>query len=264
LLRLGALLNKSLEKIKTIAFDLDGTIYFGEKLADGVIELLDFLRQKEVRIFYFTNNSSKTRKQIYEKLVNLGLELDFQDVYNSAYAAAVYAKSRNFKNIFCCGTPNLKDQFTQEGLKSFNRNKVADAIFIGLDVSFNYQKLAEVLAIIKKSECPIIACNIDKNYPVENDVIMPGCGSIVSSIENCSERKIDFTVGKPNSYMLELLMKDHGVIKDEILVVGDSYDSDITMAKNFGCASVLIAQDKRHDVLVIKSIKHLISLLNFL
>jgi FMN phosphatase YigB (HAD superfamily) len=64
--------------------------------------------------------------------------------------------------------------------------------------------------------------------------------------------------------MLELLMKDHGVIKDEILVVGDSYDSDITMAKNFGCASVLIAQDKRHDVLVIKSIKHLISLLNFL
>ena len=90
---------------------------------------------------------------------------------------------------------------------------------------------------------------------------MPGCGSIVAAIENCSERKVDFIVGKPNSYMLELLMKDHNITKDQIMVVGDSYMSDIAMAKSLGCKSILISQNDS-DVTTIRSIKDLVSLIN--
>lgn len=249
-----------LSNIKAIAFDLDGTIYFGEELAEGVSEMLSTLQQKKIRVFYFTNNSSKTKKQIYEKLVRLGLKPDLKEVYNSAYAAAIYAKSQNFKKIFCCGTQDLRDQFSSEGIELVSAGEVADAIFIGLDIAFNYQKMAEILAVIRKSTCSLIACNIDKNYPIEDDVLMPGCGSIIASIENCAERKVDFIVGKPNSYMLELLIKDHGMSREEIIVIGDSYTSDIAMAKNFGCKSVLIAKENA-DVLTVRSIKSLIPLL---
>jgi HAD superfamily hydrolase (TIGR01450 family) len=249
------------DNIKAIAFDLDGTIYFGEKLADDVHQLLAILQSKKIQVYYFTNNSSKTKKQIYDKLIRLGLELGFRDVYNSSYTSTVYAKSRNFKKIFCCGTQDLKDQFMSEGLEIAESNEIVDAIFIGLDTSFNYQKMAEILAVIKKSNCQLIACNIDKNYPIENNLIMPGCGSIVAAIENCSERKVDFIVGKPNSYMLELLMKDHNITKDQIMVVGDSYMSDIAMAKSLGCKSILISQNDS-DVTTIRSIKDLVSLIN--
>lgn len=249
---------KLLHNIKAIAFDLDGTIYFGEKLAGGVIEMLNFLEQKKIRIFYFTNNSVKTRKQIFEKLTRLGIKTRLVDVYNSAYASAIYAKSNNFKKIFCCGSADLKNQFLEEGLSLANIDEIADAVFIGLDVGFDYKQMSETLAVVQKSKCQLIACNIDRNYPVENEVLMPGCGAIVAAIENCSEKKIDFIVGKPSSYMLELLMKDHQITKEEILVVGDSYASDIMMAKNFGCKSILISKNKKSDVETISAINELI------
>ncbi len=222
-----------------------------------------FCKKKGIHIFYFTNNSSKTKNQIYKKLTRLGLSVDLNDVYNSAYAASIYAKTHNFKKIFCCGTLDLREQFLSEGLQINTSGESVDAIFIGLDTLFDYEKLSEVLAVIRNSKCPLIACNIDKNYPIENGVLMPGCGSIVAAIENCCEREVDFIIGKPNSYMLELLMKDHDIKKEEILVVGDSYTSDIAMAKNVGCKSVLIAADDVDDLDVntVRLIKDLIPLL---
>ena len=47
------------EKIKLFAFDLDGTLYFGEEIAPGATELINYLREK-YKIAFFTNNSSQT------------------------------------------------------------------------------------------------------------------------------------------------------------------------------------------------------------
>ncbi len=243
-----------------IAFDLDGTIYFGDQLSLGVLELMSLLQQQKIKVFYFTNNSSRSRKQILEKLLQFGLQVELPYVYSSSYAATVYAKSKNFKKIFCCGTKDFCNQFTEEGLNLVSGNDVADAVFIGLDNEFSYKKLAKVLEVIISSNCPIIACNIDKNYPIEDGKIMPGCGPIVAAIENASERKINFIVGKPNQFMMQMLVNDHQINRDEILVVGDSYESDVMMAKNFGCKSVLISDEEKQGLPTIKFIRDLIKI----
>ncbi len=41
------------------------------------------------------------------------------------------------------------------------------------------------------------------------------------------------------TYLLELLCREHNLLPEEICVVGDAPESDIQMAVNFGCQSIL-------------------------
>ena len=58
-----------------IATDLDGTIFKGQTLIDGVKEGLLKIINEGIEIYYTTNNSSQTPSQIKDKLENL-LQLD--------------------------------------------------------------------------------------------------------------------------------------------------------------------------------------------
>lgn len=234
--------------IKTIAFDLDGTIYYGDQLIDGVIETLNFLRKKNIKIFYFTNNSMKKRVQIYEKLLKMGIELNINEVYNSVYATSIYLKENNIKNVYCLGAQGLVEEIKSRGINITDDIKLLEAIIIGLHHDFTYKKLTDALNIINKSNCKIIACNRDRNYPVEGTKLMPGCGPIVASVEEATGRTVDYIVGKPNTYMMELLAKEWNLKNNEILVIGDSIETDIEMARRYHCPSILITKDIKQNI----------------
>ncbi|MCX5848690.1 MAG: HAD-IIA family hydrolase [Deltaproteobacteria bacterium] len=229
------------EKIKAVAFDLDGTLYIGEKLIDGVKETIDSLNNSGIKIFYFTNNSAKSRDAIYQKLFALGLSPRAGTIYNSAYAAAMYLKENKYRSVYCFGANGLKDEIVNAGLNCVPaENGSPQAVVVGLDHDFNYDKLGTALNLLKNKNCKFIICNRDRTYPVEGNLLMPGCGPIVAALEYATERTADVIIGKPNTYMLELLCRDWKLVNHEILVVGDTYESDIAMANNFGSPSVLI------------------------
>ena len=50
-------------------FDMDGTIYLGNELFDGVLELLDKIEKSGGKYVFITNNSSKSVSD-YVKKVN--------------------------------------------------------------------------------------------------------------------------------------------------------------------------------------------------
>ena len=47
-------------------------------------------------------------------------------------------------------------------------------------------------------------------------------------------------VGKPNPLLLDIICTQQNLKKEEILVVGDTYESDIQMAEEYGCESIYI------------------------
>jgi 4-nitrophenyl phosphatase len=247
--------------IKAAAFDLDGTIYTGNRLVDGVIDVLHYLMGKGIKIFYFTNNSSRTRKDIHQKLHKLGLNPDIETVYNSAYATGIYLKTNKYKKIYCCGSTGLKDEIALSDIKCVSDKEFPEAVVVGLDVEFNYEKMSVALHLLRDRKCRFIICNRDRTYPVEDNLLMPGCGAIVAALEYAVKRSADVITGKPNTYMLELLCKDWKLVNHEILIVGDSYESDIAMAKNFGSPSVLInpSGKKANGTVSIKKISDLVN-----
>lgn len=58
----GALGAKLMEKTDVFIFDCDGVIWKGDSLIDGVPGVLDKLRGMGKKIFFVTNNSTKSRK----------------------------------------------------------------------------------------------------------------------------------------------------------------------------------------------------------
>ena len=94
-----------------IATDLDGTIFKGQTLIDGVKEGLLKIINEGIEIYYTTNNSSQTPSEIKDKLENL-LQFDidiskiitplviFQNLYSDDKLKYFYLRIRKFKKIY--------------------------------------------------------------------------------------------------------------------------------------------------------------------
>ena len=234
-------------KVTTLAFDLDGTLYNGDKAVDGAPEGLKQLKNKGYRLLYLTNNSSKNEIELKNKLVRLGYEAEEEEIFSSLTVTVDFVCREGYKNVYCLGTAGLKREIGKAcNVVEYSEKESCkvEAIVLGLDTSIDYSRLAEALKMIDRyPEAKLIACNLDKNYPVGGGIRYPGCGAIVRAMEVACEREVDVVIGKPNTYMLSMVSDRFRLNPREIALIGDSYESDIRMAQNFGCSSFLLSTD---------------------
>jgi len=226
-----------MNKITAFAFDLDGTLYKGSVPIKGARQTVARLIELGMRVFYFTNNSARTRQELVEKLTFLGFPASKENTYCTSYAIKKYLLEKKIKDIYLIGTDSLRCQLKDAKIK-IRDSALVQAVVVGLDPFFTYAKISKALEAINRG-AKLIVANDDPSYPVENNRRLPGCGAMVGAIVGASLHKPDFTVGKPHTYMLEILCKDHNLSHSEICVVGDSLQSDIKMAENLKCASIL-------------------------
>lgn len=229
-----------LNKIRAVGFDLDGVIYFGNKLAAGAKKIINELRAYGYRVFFITNNSSRTREEISIKLKGLGIEVAAKDIFTSGYACAIFLSKLSKKTkIFVLGSTGLKKLLLQMGLNLVVRPE-CDYLVVGYDAKFDYRKACFGLQAIQNG-AKFIACNLDHNFPGDNGRIFPGCGAIVAFMTEASGRCPDFVIGKPKTYILELAASKFFLKPKEIMFIGDSLETDIAMASKFGSPSVLVS-----------------------
>ena len=247
------------EETHVVMFDLDGTIYYGSKIIDGANEAIQHCRKLGKQVFFLTNNSTKTREQIYEKLRGMDIDCAFDEVLTSGYVAALYAKKEKFENIYLCGSADLAKEFDALEI-AIAGVETARNLFIGYDPEFTYEKLTNAVRVAMQAE-KIIACNKERTFLGEGALPFPGCGGMVAPIEWCSGHMADYVIGKPNTLMLDITSERLGVSPGEMLVVGDTYESDILMANRFGCPSVLIGTQEYGDTVTVEHIGELVNLI---
>ena len=227
---------------KDLFFYLDVTIYFGSKIADFALQTIDELQSNGYNVLFFTNNSTKTRVEILDKLIHMGIRTTVDKIYTSAYASAIFLQRNDLRNIFLVGSRGFKSELTNADINVEDEYS-CEAVVIGLDLNFNYEILSRALIALQKSR-RIIVANTDKNFPVENGLLRPGANAMLSAILGSIDEEIKLDiVGKPSPFMLEILCKDWGLDKQHIVVVGDRIESDMAMAKNFNCKGILVGND---------------------
>lgn len=244
-------------KYKCIIFDLDGTIYFGNQLAANANDVISTARKISKNVFFVTNNSAKTRLQVYNKLANLGIDLKIDELITSSFAIGQYLKSNGYDEIYCIGTQSLKDEIELLGIKT--KSNIPQAVVVGYNPEFKLSDLNE-LSNIELLNYKLIIANKERNYPKENGYIVPGAGPIVAAVENLLDKQTDVVIGKPNYEMLKIMVSNLDIQPDEILVIGDSYNSDIKMAKNYGANGILITKDKINDCQCIEKLSDLLEI----
>ena len=246
------------EQTKAVMFDLDGTIYYGSKIIDGANAAIEHCRNLGKRVYFLTNNSTKTRQQIFERLQGMGVSCTLEEVLTSGYVATLYAKREGLQNIYLCGSANLAAEFENLGI-SVASPETAESMLIGYDPEFSYEKLTQAVRVAKRARI-ILACNKEKTYLGEGAQLFPGCGGMVAPIEWCAERPCDYTIGKPNTLMLDIVCEQLGLEAEQIMMVGDTYESDILMANKKGCPSILIGTRHYADTVTVEHIGDLVNL----
>ncbi len=248
------------ETMKLYLFDMDGTLYLGERLYDFTPALLEKIRHTGGRYLFMTNNSSKGVADYIRKLARLGIEAQREDFITSSQATAYYLhKYHAGKILYVCGTRSLKDELKNEGFAVTENVDEAQCIVMGFDTELTFQKLEDVSRLLLTREIPYIATNPDLVCPTEFGSV-PDCGSVCQMIFNATG-KCPVVIGKPSPLMPQLAMERLGYEKGETCVVGDRIYTDIKSGLKAGITSVLVmsgettqeilnvSEDKPHLVL---------------
>ncbi|MBF0416725.1 MAG: HAD-IIA family hydrolase [Magnetococcales bacterium] len=222
--------------IRLVAFDLDGTLWLGDALLPGALQSVQSLSAR-YRIAYHTNNSTRSDAEVADKLRRLGVVADPEAVHTSTTATARHLVEEGLSGICVIGSSGLRRTLENHGLRLVD-DASASHVVVGMDVEIDYHRITMALQVLLKGGL-FIACNADANFPVEGGHRLPGCGAMVGAIQGAVGRGPDRLIGKPSPCILAQIAAQHGLRPEEILVVGDSLESDIAMARAFGSPAVL-------------------------
>ena len=229
-----------LEGIKLYLFDMDGTLYLGDRLYDFTIELLQQIRRTGGKYLFITNNSSKSVADYVKKLAKFGIEANREDFMTSSQATAYYLK-RNHpgKKLYVCGTRSLVAELEGEGFTVTTDLDQVECIVMGFDTELTFQKLHDVSFLLAtRPDLPYIATNPDLVCPTEFGSV-PDCGSICIGIRNATGRE-PIVIGKPSPLMPQLAMAKYGCTGAETAVIGDRIYTDVRSGLNAGALGILV------------------------
>lgn len=230
-----------LKDIKCFVMDMDGTIYLGTSVIDGAKEMIDTVRAQGKRVYFFTNNSSRSPMGYVKKLTDLGFkDVKREDIMTSGDVMISYLKKQK-KNpkVYLSGSPELEEQFKAAGIELLpNDCENADFAVLGFDTTFNFEK-ANALCRLVSDGVPFLATNIDRVCPLEGDSYLIDCGSMAKAIEYATGISPKF-VGKPFKETVDYIIGYTGMNREEIAMVGDRLYTDIKTAVNGGVNGIAV------------------------
>ena len=230
----------TLRNIKLYLFDMDGTLYLGDRLYPFTIELLETLKASGRKYLFMTNNSSKSVADYIRKLDKLGIQATREDFITSSQATAYYLKAHHWgKTLYVCGTRSLKAELEMEGFTVSDDITKTQCIVMGFDTELTFQKLHDVsYLLLTQPDLPYIATNPDYVCPTEFGSV-PDCGSVCDMIFNATGKR-PVVIGKPSPLMPTLAMEHTGFGKEETAVVGDRIYTDVKSGLNAGITGILV------------------------
>src|SRR5205085_10238741 len=113
-----------------------------------------------------------------------------------------------------------------------------DYVACGRDQSFTYQKLAEAHLCVQGG-AQFIATNRDATFPDSGGRTLPGAGSLVAALATSTGIE-PITIGKPETYTVELILRLAAMKASECVVVGDRLDTDIAVGNRVGAKTVMV------------------------
>lgn len=224
-----------------LVFDLDGVIYRGETPVPGAIPTLLHLSAAGHRLFFLTNNSTRSRRDYADKLIRMGYPATPAQVMTSAYATGLYLREHGAEGqrVFIIGEHGLAEEMTLAGLAvvPLESDERVDYVVVGLDRSLTFAKLQRAFAEVRGG-ATFIATNQDPTYPMEEGREIPGGGSMVAALQYALG-VAPIAIGKPEPYTLQEILRLAGGRPEEAVMVGDRLDTDIRVGRRVGLTTVL-------------------------
>lgn len=229
---------EKLRNKKGFICDMDGVIYHGNTLLDGVKEFVDWLNKNKKRYLFLTNNSQKSPQELSQKLKRMGLDVSAEHFHTAALATASFLKSQGASTAYVVGDAGLTNALYNVGI---TLNDVdPEYVVIGETENYNFDNICKATRLVNKG-ARLIGTNSDITTPTEKGE-MPACKALIAPIEYATGRKA-YYVGKPNPLMMRAAMErfhELGIHSPDVAMIGDRMDTDVIGAIESGLDSVLV------------------------
>ena len=225
---------------KGYLLDLDGTIYLGDHVIPAGKRFIERLQEKHLPYLLVTNNSSRLPEQVCDRLATqFDIHVPKEAVYTSSMATAEYLNELNKgKKVYVIGQEGLKQMLSSYGYDLVHSHQEKpDYVVVGLDQQLTYEKLSEATLAIQNGAI-FIGTNPDRNIPTHNG-LLPSAGPTLSYLETATGVS-PTVIGKPNAIMMNHAVDHLKLRKEEVVMVGDNYETDIKAGINNNIASLLV------------------------
>ncbi|XP_034949792.1 glycerol-3-phosphate phosphatase-like [Chelonus insularis] len=251
-------LEQFIDSFDTVITDCDGVLWHENNPVPGASDVVNAFVKLGKKVYYVTNNSTKTRDEFQEKCKKLNFYTDNDCVLSPSYLLPRYLKTINFsRKVYLIGSSGIANELTKAGIpfiglgpdpvtsldlsfSEFKPDPDIGAVVIGFDLHFNYLKIMKAATYLKNRDVLFIATNTDEQFPGGNNIIIPGTGSLVRCVETCANRKA-LVIGKPSLLMSEALIANNKINPSRTIMIGDRCNTDILFGKrcNFSTLCVL-------------------------
>lgn len=242
-----------IDKYKIVFFDAFGVIKNYSGLVSGIENTFTYLEREKKEYYIVTNDASRGPEQLAESYHRMGLKAITADrIVSSGMLTKEFLDLKVPDGIVAyLGTSNSAHYIERSGLQTLpmsevnesNMDKVSALIFLD-DEGFDWcQDLNKTVNLIRKKTIPVIVANTDRAYPLSAHNVSIAIGGIAAMIESVVGKQF-IRFGKPDSQMFmfayDLIREYRQISKSDIVMVGDTLNTDILGGNKFGLDTVLV------------------------
>jgi len=242
-----------IDKYKVVFFDAFGVLKNYEGILPGIEKTFNYLEAQGKEYYIVTNDASRGPEQLAESYHRGGLDVISADrIVSSGMLTKEYLDLKVKDGIVAyLGTPNSAHYIERSGLQTLpvshinnnNIDKVNALIFLD-DEGFDWAPdLNKTVNLIRKRTIPVIVANTDRAYPLTVSDVSIAIGGIAAMVESVVGKQF-IRFGKPDSQMFmfayDLIRAQRTINKSDIVMVGDTLNTDILGGNKFGLDTVLV------------------------
>jgi HAD superfamily hydrolase (TIGR01450 family) len=242
-----------IDKYKIVFFDAFGVLKTYSGLVPGIEKTFDYLAKEGKEYYIVTNDASRGPHQLAESYHRMGLHAITEDrIVSSGMLTKEFLDLKVPDGIVAyLGTPNSAHYIEGSGLQTLpmsqvnesNIDKVSAVIFLD-DEGFDWcSDLNKTVNLLRKKPLPAIVANTDRAYPLTTNNVSIAIGGIAAMIESVVGKQF-IRFGKPDSQMFmfayDLIREYRQISKSDIVMVGDTLNTDILGGNKFGLDTVLV------------------------
>ncbi len=242
-----------IDKYKVVFFDAFGVLKNYEGILPGIEKTFNYLEAQGKDYYIVTNDASRGPAQLAESYHRGGLDIIRADkIVSSGMLTKEYLDLKVKDGIVAyLGTTNSAHYIERSGLQTLpvsqidnsNIDKVNALIFLD-DEGFDWASdLNKTVNLIRKRTIPVIVANTDRAYPLTVSDVSIAIGGIAAMVESVVGKQF-IRFGKPDSQMFmfayDLVRAKMPINKSEIVMVGDTLNTDILGGNKFGLDTVLV------------------------
>jgi 4-nitrophenyl phosphatase/NagD protein len=229
-------MDTKLDGVKAVFLDLDGTIYLGGNLIPGALEFLSRCEEQGVQRYFLSNNSSRSVDQYVAKLHKMNIPCTPDDVLLSTHDLLAWLQKEGVTKTWAIATKGMRQMMEDVGITTRDENP--EYVVLGYDTEIDYEKIS-IGSIHMHKGVPLVASHPDMVCP-SPDGGLPDVGAYLAMLKVTTGIDPVHISGKPNPGMIMHKIEELGLEAAECAMVGDRLYTDMEMAIQAGCVSVLV------------------------